>query len=136
MRVGCILDLGASESVCPLSICPAWSVTDSVGSKMGLHDTSASGGRIKNRGQQMLPIELFNGTRSHALLQVADVSCPLISVAAVCATGNVVIFAVSGGVIRNIESGAETPFTRVDGIYQCSMWVLPPDLVPSCAGLP
>ena len=128
VRVDCILDSGASESVCPISMCPEWPVEDSPGSKVGLHYTSASGGRIRNRGQQRLPIELSNGTRSHALFQVAEVSRPLISVAAVCATGNVVIFGVSGGVIRNLATGAETPFSRVDGIYQFTMWVPPPSL--------
>ena len=114
-RVDCILDSGASESVCPLSMCPLYPISDSPGSVSGLHYTSANGGRIKNRGQQSLPVELSNGTRSKALFQVANVTRPLVSVAAACATGNVVIFGVGGGVIRNLESGAETPFVRRDG---------------------
>ena len=109
-RVDCNFDSGASESVCPLSICPAYPVHDSPGSLIGLQYTVANGGRIKNRGQQRIPVELGNGTQSHALFQVADVARPLISVAAICATGNVVIFGVGGGVIRNLESGSETPF--------------------------
>ena len=118
---------GRERSVCPLLMCPMWPVEDSAGSLKGLYYTSASGGRIKNKGQQRLPIELSNGTRSHALFQVADVSRPLISVASVCATGNVVIFGIGGGVIRNLKTGHETPFSRQDGIYLFSMWVPPPE---------
>ena len=96
MRVDCILDSGASESVCPMSMCPLYPISDSPGSVSGLHYTSANGGRIKNRGQQTLPVELSNGSRSKVLFQAADVTRPLVSVAAVCATGNVVIFGVGG----------------------------------------
>ena len=136
IRVDCILDSGASESVCPLSMCPAYPVEDSPGSRIGLHYTVANGGRIKNRGQQRIPVELSNGTQSHALFQVADVSRPLISVAAICTTGNVVIFGVGGGVIRNLETGLETPFERKDGVYIFQMWIPPPKLAPSFAGQP
>ena len=136
LRVDCILDSGASESVCPLSMCPSYPISDSPGSVSGLHYTSANGGRIKNRGQQSLPVELSNGTRSKALFQVADVTRPLVSVAAVCATGNVVIFGVGGGVIRNLESGAETPFVRRDGIYIFQLWIPPPEAAPGFAGQP
>ena len=89
-----------------------------------------------NRGQQTLSVELRNGTRSKALFQVADVTRPLVSVAAVCATGNVVIFGVGGGVIRNLESGAETPFVRRDGIYIFQLWIPPPEAAPGFAGQP
>ena len=136
LRVDCILDSGASESVCPLSMCPRYPVSDSPGSIAGLHYTSANGGRIKNRGQQLLPVELSNGTQSKALFQVADVARPLVSVAAVGATGNVVIFGVGGGVIRNIKTGADTPFLRKDGIYIFQLWIPPPEAVPNFAGQP
>ena len=70
---------------------------------------------------------------------MADVTRPLVSVAAVCATGatgNVVIFGVGGGVIRNLESGAETPFVRRDGIYIFQLWIPPPEAAPGFAGQP
>ena len=135
-RVDCILDSGVSESVCPLSMCSRYPISDSPGSIAGLQYTSANGGRIANRGQQRLPVELSNGTRSEALFQVADVTRPLVSVAAVCATGNVVIFGVGGGVIRNLETGAETPFSRRDGVYIFQLWIPPPEAAPGFAGPP
>ena len=132
----CIFDSGTSESVCPRRMCPLWPVVDSEGSLKSVFYTSASGGRIRNRGQQTIPIELTDGTRSHATFQVADVSRPLISVASVCATGNVVIFGIGGGVIRNLTTGHETPFVREDGIYLFSMWVPPPDTAMDFGRLP
>ena len=114
--VECILDSGASELVCPPSMAPLWAVEDSPGSKIGLHYLSASGGRIPNKGQQRLPIELQGGIRTHAILQIADVSRPLISVAKLTESGKAVIFGCSGGVIRDLAMGFDTPFERRDGI--------------------
>ena len=37
LRVDCILDSGASESVCPMSMCPLYPISDSPGSVSGLH---------------------------------------------------------------------------------------------------
>ena len=100
----CILDSGASESVCPPSMAPLWAIEDSPGSKIGLHYLSANGGRIANRGQQRLPIELAGGVRTHAVFQVADVSRPLISVEKLAEAGKALIFGCSGGVIRDISA--------------------------------
>ena len=115
---------------------PRYPISDSPGSIAGLQYTSANGGRIANRGQQRLPVEFSNGTRSEALFQVADVTRPLVSVAAVCATGNVVIFGVGGGVIRNLKTGAETPLSRRDGVYIFQLWIPPPEAAPGFAGPP
>ena len=132
--VECILDSGASESVCPPSMAPLWAIEDSPGSKIGLHYLSANGGRIANRGQQRLPIELAGGVRTHAVFQVADVSRPLISVAKLAEAGKAVIFGCSGGVIRDIATGVDTPFERRDGIYIFKMKIPPPDAVRADAG--
>ena len=127
--VECILDSGTSESVCPASMAPLWPIDDSPGSLVGLHYLFASGGRIPNRGQQRLPIELGNGMRTHAIFQVADVSRPLVSVAKLAEAGKAVIFGCSGGVIRDLESGVDTPFERRDGIYIFKIKIPPPDAV-------
>ena len=89
---------------------PAWPVEDSPGSLVGLHYFSASGSRIPNRGQQRLPIELGDGTRTHAIFQVADVSRPLVSVARLVEAGKSVIFGCSGGVIRDMTSAVDVPY--------------------------
>ena len=80
---------------------------------------------MPNEGQQRLPIALGNGVKTMALFQLAEVSRPLISVARMCEMGNQVIFGVSGGVIRNLKSGNDIPFTKRDGVYVFHMWVAP-----------
>ena len=127
--VDCLLDSGASESVCPASMAPAWPVEDSPGSLVGLNYLTASGSRIPNRGQQRLPIELGDGTRTHSIFQVADVSRPLVSVARLAEAGKAVIFGCSGGVIRDMTSGGDIPFERRDGIYIFKMKMPPPSAV-------
>ena len=138
-KVECVLDSGASESVCPRTMAPHWPIEDSPGSTIGLHYTSASGGRMPNEGQQRLPIALGTGTRTMALFQVAEVSRPLMSVARVCEAGNQVLFGVGGGVIRNLSTGNDTPFEKRDGVYVFSMWIAPVSAVknaPAFAGHP
>ena len=54
--------------------------------------------------------------------------------------GNQVIFGLSGGVIRNLRTGAEVPFYKRDGVYVFTMWVAPPEQVvkasPTFVGQP
>ena len=114
--VECIFDSWASESVCPATVSPLWPIEDSPGSLVGLHYLSASRGRIPNREQQRLPIKLGSGVCTHAIFQVADVSRPLGSVAKLAEAGKAVIFVCSGGVMRDLESGVDTPFEGRDGI--------------------
>ena len=112
---------------------------DSPGSTVGLHYTSASGGRMPTEGQQRLPIALGTGARKMALIQVADVSRPLMSVARVCEAGNQVNLGVGGGVIRNLATGHDTPFEKRDGVYVFSMWIAPVSVVkqaPAFVGPP
>ena len=116
--VECIFDSGASESVCPASMAPAWLVEDRTGSLVGLHFVSASGSRIPNRGKQRLPIELGDGTRTHAIVQVADEFRPFVSVAKLAEAGQEVIFGCSGGVIRDMASGVDIPFEEGAGLMR------------------
>ena len=136
LRVECVLDSGASESVCPATMAPMWPIRESAGSRVGLHYTSASGGRLPNQGEQHLPIALENGVCSSAIFQVADVSRPLIGVGRVCEMGNRVIFGASGGVIHNIQTGRETRFERKDGVYVFPLWIPPTNLAQGFTGQP
>ena len=77
-----------------------------------------------------------NGTCTEALFQVAEVSRPLIGVGRVCEMGNRVIFGSSGGIIKNLSTGAETRFERKDGVYVFTLWIPPPRLAPDFSGQP
>ena len=131
-KVECILDSGAAESVCPPTMAPSWPICDSVGSRAGLHYTAAGGARIPNRGEQHLPILFENGAKSFCVFQVAEVARPLVSVAKVTERGNAVLFGVGGGVIRNLQTGADTPFYLRDGVYVFSILIPPASAVESC----
>ena len=122
---------GAAESVCPLAMCQHIAVEDSPGSRTGQHYLAANGGRIANKGQQLLPVCLGNGARTEALFQVADVSRPLMSVSKVCDAGNRVLFGASGGVILNLSTGASTAFEMRDGVYVFPLWVPGPTIMAS-----
>ena len=58
------------------------------------------------------------------LFQIAEVTKPLISVSALCARGNRVIFGRAGGIVKNLRTGREIPFYKRNGIYVLSMWLL------------
>ena len=136
MKVECVLDSGASESVCPASMAPHWPTRESAGSRMGLHYTSASGQRMPNQGEQHLPVAFDNGIKTTAIFQIAEVSRPLIGVGRVCEMGNRVIFGSSGGVIVNLSTGKETRFERKEGVYTFTIWIPPPELAPGFTGQP
>ena len=64
-----------------------------------------------------------NGVETEVLFQMADVSCPLMSVSAICDHGNRFIFGRAGGVVQNVATGMEVPFERCGGVYAMGLWV-------------
>ena len=63
------------------------------------------------------------GSDAKVLFQVADVSRPLMSVSGIRERGDRVIFGRCGGVIQNLNTGWETPFKKVNGVYVLSLWL-------------
>ena len=123
------MDSGAAESVCPVGMVQHIAVEDSLGSRMRLHYTAANGGRIANKGQQCLPIQLRNRDRTEAMFQVAAVSRPLMSVSKVCQAGNRVILGASGGVVLDLSTGRTTPVEMKEGVYVFPLWIPPLSLL-------
>ena len=119
------MDSGAADSVCLRSMAPHFNAEDSEASRAGVYYTAAGGAKIKNLGQQQIPVAMGNGLRTIAVFQVAEVSRPLMSVAKVCEMGNRVVFGANGGYIYNIQSGQATPFVMKDGVYCFSLWIPP-----------
>ena len=125
-----VMDSGASESVAHPSVCPAYEVSESVGSKAGQNYTSASGDIIPNLGQKVLDVVSDDGRETKVRYQAADVSRTLNSVSEICdagdpVNGQYVIFSKWGGYVYNPSSGRQTPFEREQGIYTMEMWVKP-----------
>lgn len=57
------------------------------------------------------------------LFQLADVSCPLVSVSHICDHGNRVILGKGGAVIYNHMTGMEVPFERRGVVYILGLWI-------------
>ena len=92
-------------------------------SRAGKAYSSASGHPLHNLGEQLLSAVTDGGMETEVLFQLADVSCPLISVSQICDHGNRVIFGRGGGVIMNLDTGHEVPFQRQGGVYSLGLWM-------------
>ena len=123
VRVQGVVDSGAAAPVAPPSMAPGLPVRESAGSKAGKTYTSASGHGMENLGEQLLACVTDNGIATEVLFQMADVSCPLVSVSAICDQGNRVVFGRGGGCIQNLTTGLEVPFERRGGVYALGLWV-------------
>ena len=64
-----------------------------------------------------------DGLETSVLFQLCDVTRPLLSVSAICDYGNRVVFGRGGGIIYNLDTGLEIPFSRQGGIYSIGLWV-------------
>lgn len=129
MKVKGVMDSGASESVAPPNMCPHYPIVPSPGSLVGQKYMSASEDLIDNLGEQNLDIVTEWGKEGQAKYQIAEVSRPLNAVSEICdgggEQGQHVVFGKYGGVIVNPETGAQTPFSREDGVYTLEFWVKP-----------
>ena len=122
-RVNGVVDSGACKPVAPPSMAPGYPVRQNDASRAKKAYSSASGHPLYNIGEQLLPAMTDDGSETEVLFQLADVSCPLISVSQICDRGNRVIFGRGGGVILNLETGQEVPFQRVGGVYALGLWM-------------
>ena len=91
---------------------PGHPVRANAASRSGKTYSSASGHPLHNLGEQALCAETDGGVETEMLFQLADVSCPLISVSQICDHVNRVIFGRGGGVILNLDTGMELFFER------------------------
>ena len=82
--------------------------------------TAAGGKKIANEGEK----DITTVTGSYNVVptnwQTVDITRLLSSVRQICLEGNRVLFDAEGGVINNIESGQETPFTIENNV--CVSW--------------
>ena len=124
IKVHSVVDSGAAAPVAPPTMAPHVQVEESEGSRRGQKWTSASKHKLKNLGQQRIHACTEAGNPTDVLFQIAEVGKPLVSVSAICERGNRVIFGRGGGVVKNMMTGAETPFCRRNGVYVMSLWLM------------
>ena len=92
---------------------------------------------MENQGEKAVAMTTKEGVETSATWQMVDVNRPLSSVRRMCKQGNRVIFGLYGGVVQNIETGAEIPFQVEDEIYTMELWVPPaPAGTPNAAPFP
>ena len=124
VRIEAVADSGAAAPVAPITMAPGLPTRSSAGQREGRSFFDASGGELKNLGEQELQVITDNGMATSMLFQLAEkVTRPLMSVSCICDKGNRVIFGRGGGVIQNLETGQEIPFERRGGIYVIGLWV-------------
>lgn len=127
VQVQSVMGSGASVPVAPPSMAPNATIRPSAGSMRGQKYITASKHKIPNLLKQLLHAATEGGDETQVLFQVAEVGRPLVSVSAICEQGNRVTFGRGGGMIQNLATGQETPFSRKNGIYVLNMWILDAD---------
>ena len=122
-KVVVVMDSGAGCSVAPRNLANDGKIKASDGSKRGQKFTCAGGKIIQNEGEVSLDVVSETGNEMRAKFQVADVTRPLLSVAAICDKGNYITMGPGGGRITNMATKRETYFRRDNGIYVLDLWV-------------
>ena len=117
-------DSGAGDHVAAAELVGTHLVTPSAGSRNGCHFVSASGDRMKNRGQAKLKL---GDPRAKTVLtstfQVADVTRALYSVSKMCDEGCIVTFNESEGVVTK-DGKVVARFVREGGLYVAELEIL------------
>ena len=125
-----ILDSGASDHVAAREGIPGYAVEESPGSRAGRHYTGASGHRIANEGQASVLMTLPAGEgRSNdvkSIIQVANVTRPLLSVCKMCANGMSVLCKKDHALILDKNDKVVRRFEQRNGLYTATVQVRNP----------
>ncbi len=117
-------DSGAGDHVAAEELVGAHLVVPSPGSRNGCHFVSASGGRMKNRGEAKLKLnDPRAGTILTSTCQVADVTRAVYSVSKMCDEGCVVTFTDAEGIVTK-DGKVVARFVREGGLYVAEMKIL------------
>jgi len=123
--VRAVVDSGASESVTPPGVF-ADPVVPSAMSRAGQSYTSANGGEIPNLGRTTVHFHTSEGNRVGMHFQVGEgLTQPLVSVAGLVDSGNLVAFDKTGGWIQQVSTGRRIRIPRVGNTFYLDMKVAP-----------
>ena len=129
-RIEMALDSGAGEHVASKSIAPAYTISESAGSRAGQHFVAAGGARIRNEGQFTLRLRSgglgrHEGRDITSTFQVAKVTRPLWSVGRICDEGFDVKFSKESAVVQTKEGKDVCKFQRKGGLYVAELHLKP-----------
>ena len=117
-------DSGAGDHVAAAELVGMHLVVPSPGSRNGCHFVSASGDRMKNRGEAKLKLtDPRAGTILTSTFQVADVTRALYSVSKMCDEGCTVTFDDKEGIVRK-DGKVVARFVREGGLYVAELQIL------------
>ena len=123
--VEAVVDSGAVHCVTPPGVFPG-KVLPSPWSRSGRGYRAANGTGIKNLGQVQVPFRTTEGHKCQIPFQVAEVEQPLLSVAHLTSSGNMVQLGDTDGSVINLSTGRTIALERRGNIYYMQMFIADP----------
>jgi hypothetical protein len=121
-RVTVTVDSGSADHVAPEEEFGATPLEESEGSKKGRRYIAANGQKAPNLGQRVVKMATDDGLPLQVCWQVTKVVKPLLSVSKLTSNGNVVILDKNHPRIVGAD-GQITWLRRVNGTYECDLWI-------------
>ena len=122
-RMECTLDSGCVDHVFPRNALQEIEIKPSSMSQSGGHYVTATSESVPNLGQKTLQCRLNEGHQRTMVVQVAEISRPLLSAARLNDTGNEVVLHPTRPIIRNLATKEETALRRVGNTFLLDVWV-------------
>ena len=125
-RIEVALDSGAGEHDANKNVAPAYTVSESAGSRAGQHFVAAGGARIPNEGQFTLRLRSGGLGRHEAkdissCFQVANVTRPPWSVRTICDEAFEVKFGKEAAIVHTKNGNELCRFHRKGGLYAADL---------------
>ena len=132
VKLECTLDSGCVDHVFPRNVLQQIEARPSRMSKAGDAYVTATAEPVPNLGEKVLQCRLAEGHQRSMVVQVADVSRPLLSASRLNDTGNSVELHPDNPRIKNLKTGEESRLRRVGKMFILDLWVE----VPAKSGFP
>ena len=121
---GFTIDSGAAEHVIPTGWVNSVEVKPSPGSVRGVQYVAATGAKIKNMGQQLIPFWTNDGVGVSWLFQVAGVNKPLVSVAKLVEDGWKITFDQELSFLHHKKTGKVVKLRKERGVYVVDAYMI------------
>ena len=120
-----VVDSGASEIVVPRDLCPMIETRESVGSRDKQEYRAANGHTIVNEGEKEMLVLTQHGQQRRLVMQVCDVTKPLMSVSKSNAQGNIFVFDGDNSYMQCKKTGETTRIREEGGVFVLYAYVRP-----------
>ena len=120
-----VVDSGASETVMPRDLCPMIKTRESPGSRDKQEYRAANGHTILNEGEKEMLVLTQHNQQRRLIMQVCDVTKPLMSVSKSNAQGNVFVFDGDDSYMQCKKTGETTRIREEGGVFVLYAYVRP-----------